>query len=341
MATSSSANPESLAVLSDMVNQTLVDTGRFFRSSGSMQARAQLKAAIPAAYENFQLALDNLSEQIFIAKALLEKEYEAIKAKKAVAPSPEPATPPSEPKPAEDVTMAEAPTTVDATTQDAAEKSGPENAEQAETIPPEVKAETEAKAEGSAKSTPEKEAGKTEKQEETTKTGDQALPSTTGEEMNFDSMIPVTGDGANDFDLHLNFANDEIGNQNSLAGTNFMDSGAGGTMNAGGTSNEQPQNQQQSSISSLLPGLESYAANNAGDDFNIELQKFNNEMGQHQQSSGQQNTAQAQDNVMAPGESSFDDLFMEKDNNGGEGEGNLMGGDGLMDIGELDDSWFN
>jgi hypothetical protein len=82
MATSNaSANHESLAVLSDMVNQTvqphqilsfqayanslkLVDTGRFFRSSGSMQSRAQLKAALPSAYDNFQLALDNLSEQI-------------------------------------------------------------------------------------------------------------------------------------------------------------------------------------------------------------------------------------------------------------------------------------
>lgn len=239
--------------------------------------------------------------------------------------------------------MAEAPTTVD-TAQDAAEKPGlSENTEQSETIPSEVNAETDAKMDGSApaaKSTPEREAVKTEKQEETTKTGDQAHPSTSGEELNFDSVLPVTGDGANDFDIHLNFANDEIGNQNFLAGTNFMDSNAG-NVNAGGTNNNEQardqQQQQQSSINSLLPGLESYAANNAGDDFNIELQKFNEEM--NRQSNGQRNAGQ--DEVMAPGESSFDDLFMEKDNSGGDGDENMLGGDGLVNIGDLDDSWFN
>jgi hypothetical protein len=44
---------------------------------------------------------------------------------------------------------------------------------------------------------------------------------------------------------------------------------------------------------------------------------------------------------MAPGESSFDDLFMENENFGGEGLGdqNLLGDD-LMNINELDDNWF-
>lgn len=206
-------------------------------------------------------------------------------------------------------------------------------------MPSEVKAEVDAKVGSSApaaNSTPEKEAVKTEKQEETTKTGDQAHPSTTGEELNFDSVLPVTGDGANDFDLHLNFANDEIGNQNFLAGTNFIDSNAGNA-NAGGTNNEQTRDQQQSSINSLLPGLESYAVNNAGDDFNIELQKFNEEM--NRQANGQKNAAQ--DEVMGPGESSFDDLFMEKEHSGGDGDENMLGGEGLANIGDLDDSWFS
>lgn len=79
-------NPESLTTLSDAVNQTvrtllfasdagrnriayadhhkLIDTGRFFKSSGSFQARVQLNKSIPESYDRFQLALDKLSEQI-------------------------------------------------------------------------------------------------------------------------------------------------------------------------------------------------------------------------------------------------------------------------------------
>jgi hypothetical protein len=42
----------------------LIDTGRFFKSSGSFQSRVQLKKSIPASYDRFQIALDSLSEQI-------------------------------------------------------------------------------------------------------------------------------------------------------------------------------------------------------------------------------------------------------------------------------------
>lgn len=42
----------------------LIDTGRFFKSAGSLQSRAQLKASIPASYQRFQTALDTLTEQI-------------------------------------------------------------------------------------------------------------------------------------------------------------------------------------------------------------------------------------------------------------------------------------
>ncbi|WEW61689.1 hypothetical protein PRK78_007181 [Emydomyces testavorans] len=75
---------ESLETLTAMVHQTLIETGRFFRSGGSLQSRAQLKRNLPAVLEQYQLALDNLSEQIFIAKAFLEKDYEAIVARKAI-----------------------------------------------------------------------------------------------------------------------------------------------------------------------------------------------------------------------------------------------------------------
>jgi hypothetical protein len=75
---------ESLETLTVMVNQSvgqpchqqqinfhpadpslqLIEIGRFFRASGSMQSRVQLKRTLPAAHEQFQSALDNLSEQI-------------------------------------------------------------------------------------------------------------------------------------------------------------------------------------------------------------------------------------------------------------------------------------
>lgn len=42
----------------------LVETGRFFKSDGSLQSRAQMKRNLPVAHEKFQSALDHLSEQI-------------------------------------------------------------------------------------------------------------------------------------------------------------------------------------------------------------------------------------------------------------------------------------
>ncbi|KAL1998278.1 hypothetical protein VTN02DRAFT_6489 [Thermoascus thermophilus] len=348
MATSNSySNPESLAVLSAMVNQTLIDTGRFFRSSGSMQSRTQLKRAIPSAHEQFQMALDSLSEQIFIAKAFLEKDYEAIKAKKAVAPPPEPTVAPNEHQTAEDVTMEEASAVSEAeTTQKPAEKAETH----LDTKVPEVQAEDEHATATAAQT----ETVKNEESENQHKAAAGNQPfSGAGEEMNFDSMLPDTSGGANAFELNLDFGNDEIGNQNFLSGANFLDSGNSGT-------NEQGKDQG-GSISSLLPGLESYAANAAGDDFNVELQQVGNDTSQQQQQQQQQPQPQqaqqqqqqqqpqqseapkdkGQEEIIAPGESSFDDLFMEGDNFGGEGEDSMLGGDGLMDIGDIDDAWFS
>jgi hypothetical protein len=48
----------------DPNSSKLIETGRFFRSSGSMRSRARLRWAIPDAHERYQMALDDLSEQI-------------------------------------------------------------------------------------------------------------------------------------------------------------------------------------------------------------------------------------------------------------------------------------
>lgn len=45
----------------------LIDTGRLFRKSNSMPASSHLQRSIPAYYDGFQDALDNLSEQIVSA----------------------------------------------------------------------------------------------------------------------------------------------------------------------------------------------------------------------------------------------------------------------------------
>lgn len=278
----------------------------------------------------------------------MEKDYEAIKAKKAVAPPPEPTFAPNEPQPAEDVTMEEASAVFEAET---AQKPAEKAETHIDTKLPKVKAEDEHATATAAQN--ETVANVKAENQDKAAAGNQPF-SGAGEEMNFDSMLPDTSGGANAFDLNLDFGNDEIGNQNFLSGANFLDSGNSGT-------NEQGKDQG-GSISSLLPGLESYAANAAGDDFNVELQQVGNDTSQQQQQpqqlqaqqqqqqQGQQQEQQqqseaqkdkGQEEVIAPGESSFDDLFMEGDNFGGEGDDSMLGGDGLMDIGDIDDAWFS
>jgi hypothetical protein len=52
-------------------NETqLVDTGRLFRKSNSLPASTQIQRSIPAYYDGFQDALDNLSEQIVSAQMI-------------------------------------------------------------------------------------------------------------------------------------------------------------------------------------------------------------------------------------------------------------------------------
>ncbi|KKK20758.1 hypothetical protein P175DRAFT_0491127 [Aspergillus ochraceoroseus IBT 24754] len=301
MATANSANPESLEVLTSMLNQTLIETGRFFRSGGSLQSRAQLKRAIPAAHEQFQCALDNLSEQIFIAKAFLERDYEVIKAKKAAS------------RHVEDVVMEEAETKVPETV------AAPEQATEA------VPSESQQRQVDNSNALPQQPAANQNRQENfSVPVKEENPPDETGahpqavmgtEEINFDSMLNTQG--ANEFDLNLDFGdNTDTGNENFLSGSNFGNLGTGAGMEGENMAENAASGQNMQT---------------GGDAFDLELQKAEvfsaNPDGQF--------GANMED--IMPGESSFDDLFMENENMGGDG---VLDGDGLMQINELDDNWF-
>lgn len=117
------------------------------------------------------------------------------------------------------------------------------------------------------------------------------------DEINFDSILNETSnDGPNEFDLHLDFGNDDMGNQNFLAQSNYLP----------------PQQQPPPPLSDGRPS--------------------------HMEDFG------------AAGESSFNDLFMDGDDFGGDGGGGgggegdtdvNMEGDGLMNLDELDSNWFD
>ncbi|RHZ55333.1 uncharacterized protein CDV56_107711 [Aspergillus thermomutatus] len=296
--------------------------GRFFRAGGSTQSRARFKKAIPAAHERFQAALDDLSEQIFIAKAFLERDYEEIRAKKAAL------------QPAQDVAMDEPSNRLET---EGAQEPPQKIEEVSETKPLESQLveEPATAQEPLAGEKPSQETEgrtiKVEKQEGLPSASDQSVPGTT--EINFDSMLNDTGGGPNEFDLHLDFGDDDLGNQNFLSGSGLGNTGIGGDIG------------QETDQSGAMASMFSKEGNNlgsvptGGDAFDLEFQKAEGFTGQDQQA-GEQMSNNA-DDVMAPGESSFDDLFMENENFGGEGLGdqNLLG-DGLMNINELDDNWF-
>ncbi|KAJ5832153.1 hypothetical protein N7474_000464 [Penicillium riverlandense] len=200
MAAPNYANPDSLTELSTMLERTLIDTGRLFRKPASMPSKTTLQRSIPAYYESFQEALDNLSEQIFMAKAFLEKDYEAIKAQTA-------------PQPVEDVVMGDAePSKVKLEAEKAPVDDHPvepkieEQPAVAPTIP-ETHADTPIKEEKEAEPVP--------------------------GEIDFDSVLNDNAGGPNDFDLNLDFGDDALGNQAFLSGSTFdkakpPDGGGGG-----------------------------------------------------------------------------------------------------------------
>ncbi|KAL2865411.1 uncharacterized protein BJX67DRAFT_184277 [Aspergillus lucknowensis] len=314
MASSSLSNPDSLEVLTATLNQTLIETGRFFRSGGSLQSRAQLKRALPAAHEQFQSALDNLSEQIFVAKAFLERDYEVIQARKAALRK----------RPTEDIIMGE-PEVIDGlkafpapeqvavgTSSDQSESKPIGNA-----VKIEQQTEANKEQQGTANVFVKEEASQAESAAPNLSTQDGAGQ----EDLNFDSLL--NNQGQNEFDLSLDFGEDNNTGNDNFFNTSFDDPNADGGLDAGNT---QLPNAESGHDNSTLP--------TGGDAFDLELRKL----------SGDQNEqfgSNAED-IMGPGESSFDDLFMESENVAGNetGDQDLLAGDGLMQLNELDDSWF-
>lgn len=240
----------------------------------------------------------------------MEKDYEAIKAREAV------------PQSAEDVTMDD----VDQKIPAAEQPPAPEKLEPG-TEPEKVETKTEEGA-APAPSQPTEAipvpqpsgdaAVKKEKEPDSTPAPDQAFPEST-EGLNFDSMLNTNG-GSNSFDLHLDFGNDDMGNQAFLSGTAF-----GGTPTTGA---DKPG-------SSLATGSGTTPAPAGGGAFDLELQNRGGENPFPGQDGGTED-------IMGPGESSFDDLFMETENMGDNGTGDLnqLEGDTLMNLNELDENWF-
>ncbi|KAJ5166907.1 uncharacterized protein N7482_005688 [Penicillium canariense] len=338
MATASYASPDSLVELSALVERTLIDTGRVFRKSCSMPASTHLQRSVPAYYDSFQDALDNLSEQIvsvpldtreglrtrvpsifrslfisltitadtaqFIAKAFLERDYEVIKAREAV------------PQPAEDVTMSDVDQKMATQPQPpAAEQTDRDTEPQKVEIKPDDSAVTDLPEAPEAAPAPQPSEAVPIKEEKEAGT-DQALPGAT-EGVNFDSVLDEGG-AANSFDLNLDFGNDDMGNQAFLSGTAFGNNATSGTDKAGPS----------------LPTDNPTAASAGGDTFDMELGRPDDNEPFPDQGNGMED-------IMGPGESSFDDLFMENENLDDTGDLSRLEGDSLMNINELDDSWFS
>lgn len=257
-----------------------------------------------------------LTYQQFIAKAFLEKDYEAIRAREAA------------PQPAEDVAMNDVDQNI--------------TAAQVQPSPPQIQPQSEPQPVEKAPTSPEKvdlkkeEPSATEPQtgtttdpqpseevpvkEEENDPGATSLPDqgmAGAEGINFDSVLNDTG-GGNSFDLNLDFGNDDMGNQAFLSGSTF-----GGPL----PDTEKPNTSNPAETSIPTPS--------GGGAFDMELQKSDTGANMFpEQGTGA-------DEMMGPGESNFDDLFMETENFGEGGDLNHLEGDSLMNISELDDNWFS
>lgn len=240
-----------------------------------------------------------------MAKAFLERDYEALKATKAALK-----------QPAEDVEMG-------GTEVKPEPEPLPEPVkEKSPSAPPAPPAPTEAagKPEPEEKAiAPAEEEKKPSQVTHVDLTEPQQEPDSEPAEINFDSVLNDSAGGANDFDLHLDFGDDDIGNQNFLSGSNMAASGIG----SGAENPPRSDNNVNTSI--------------GGDAFDLELQKSNAPGAGTQGPSADSQAHNNPEEVMGPGQSSFDDLFMENDS---MGDPNFLEGDGLMNINELDDSWF-
>lgn len=130
------------------------------------------------------------------------------------------------------------------------------------------------------------------------------------EGMNFDSVL--NDQGSNSFHLSLDFGDDDMENQAFLSGSAF-----------GNTSNEKPDAAQQSAGPTDIP--------TGGGTFDMELSAADSSVFPE---------GNGMDDMLGPGESSFDDLFMENENLDSGTDLNQLEGDSLMNISELDDNWF-
>ncbi|KAL2803295.1 hypothetical protein BJX63DRAFT_77633 [Aspergillus granulosus] len=307
------SSPDSLETLTATLNQTLIETGRFFRSQGSLQSRAQLKRVLPVAHEQFQTALDNLSEQIFVAKAFLERDYEVIKAKKAALRK----------RPVEDVVMGESEAfdgPMDTLASEQPVAGGGAGESEPKSIETAIKVEQQTDANNGQRETADVSVKVEEPQKESAASALPSQEATGTEEINFDSLL--NNQGQNEFDLTLDFGDDNNAGNENFFNANFGDPSATSGLEAGDTQ-----------LSGTEQGHEN-ALPTGGDAFDLELQKFSGDPNEQFGS----NT----EDIMVPGESSFDDLFMESENMGGNenGDQDLLAGDGLMQLNELDDSWF-
>lgn len=246
----------------------------------------------------------------FIAKAFLEKDYDAIKARDT-APL------------AQDVVMGDA-DQKDAVDAQPLEPSKPEDE------PNSVKVEEKpaggldlpAPADAPGPQPCEDVAVKTEQKPETETaaepSGQSLMEGHDG--INFDSVLNEGG-GSHSFDLSLDFGDDDTGNQAFLSG-----SGLGGSA---------PSGPDQQSSSQPVDNNTTTGAPAGGGAFDLELSKPDGDPNGFPD--------QTMDDLMGPGESNFDDLFLETDNLGGDDAGNVnsMEGDSLMNLDELDGDWFN
>ncbi|KAJ5486938.1 hypothetical protein N7530_001238 [Penicillium desertorum] len=285
------SNPDSLTELSRIIERTLIDTGRLFRKSGSVPSRTHLQRSIPLYHDSFQNALDNLSEQIFIAKAFLERDYEALKASAA-------------PQPIEDAAMSDV-----------------NQVEPAIQPPPTEKVEMDTELEPIPKSEEALSANQSAPAEikPDTQSGDDVIVKKEGDnnaapDQSFPDPMKIS------LLIHLDFNDDDMGNQAFLSGSNFTTSGTTGGVDR---------------LNTTQPLGNTSDAPAGGGAFDMELQKTEGDDSNFLHSN-------SGEDFMGPAESNFDDLFMDTDNFGENGgDFNQLEGDSLMNVNELDDNWFN
>ncbi|KAF7718912.1 Uncharacterized protein PECH_006650 [Penicillium ucsense] len=302
--------PDSLTRLSGLAEEMIKESAQMIRKSDAMPMSTRLQRSIPTYYDGFQDALDNLSEQIFIAKAFLEKEYGAIKAREAVPP-------PNESVSTTDIGsktegISKTPSPAPDKPREEAVKVEPTTDESTIAVP------TAPVVASSHDKTDEHKTDAEEKEPGTESATNQTMPGS-GEGMKYDTGLDGAG-AHNSFDLNCDFGNDDSGNQAFLSGTSFGNPTASNDKGGQATASAKPQ----------------AAPTAGGDAFDMELGKTDSHLNSFADHTN------GMDDMMGPGESSFDDLFMEADNMGGTG-GDLqqLEGNNLMEMNELDDSWFS